>query len=755
MNSGRLKRSYRVLLLILLAGGASVLCWALWPRSPSKAPGQGPGFNVLLITLDTTRADRLGCYGHAKASTPVLDQLAREGTLFESAMAQIPLTLPSHASLLTGLHPAELGILDNGRTALPENAQTLATILRDRGYRTGAFVAASVLDADFGLDAGFDVYDDDLPRPPMSVVQVDQERPANVVCDRALVWLEENAAGPFLCWVHFFDPHGPYEPPEPFRSQVSDPYDGELAFVDSQVARLAAWIRSRGLVERTLIVVAGDHGEGLGDHGEEAHGVFLYDATLRVPLILSMPGKVPAAAQVASVVSLVDVLPTLMDLLDLPVPESVSGVSFAQTLRGQELSPGASYARSDYALDHFGWSRLESLTTREWKYIQGSAPELYDRRGDPGEARNFILERPEVGEAMRKKLEAVARAMQTRQARETPLSDNRLKALRSLGYIGDSGGGSRDDPSALKKRRNPREMTVVLGQYFLAVELAARNELPAAISLLKEAAAASPESYTIRRLLGELQLEAGNLEAAWSELQAAGALHSDAGEIQHALGRVLKEQGRLPEAIGHYHQALQRMPWSVEVRANLGVALEDLGRVDDAIVVFRQALDLDPNHATLHNNLGKALMMKGNTDEAITHFRQAIQFQAGFAKAYSNLGAAVARKGESAEAIGYYQEAIRLDPGYSQARNNLGAAFMSLGRWAEAVEQAREAVRLAPADPIAQFNLGNALAGQGKPEEAGQAYEEALRLKPDFGEARRRLDRVRQRVSATTADGEP
>ena len=354
------RRTRRVLRAVVFSLALLALTLLGWRLLEARSSGIAAGANILLITLDTTRADRLGCYGHAAASTPALDQLAAGGTCFDSAFAQIPLTLPSHASLLTGMHPAELGILDNGRAALPDDVETLAETCRDRGYRTAAFLAASVLDGRFGLSAGFDVYDDELPAPPGGVIEFDQERPANVVCDRALAWLAGNTDSPFFCWVHFFDPHGPYEPPEPFRSRLADPYDGEVAFADTQVGRLMSWLQAHELADRTLVVVASDHGEGLGEHGESAHGVFLYDSTIRVPLILSMPTRIAAGRRVTAVVSLVDILPTLLELLGWPVPGAVSGTSFAGALHGNRLPPQSSYARSDYALDHFGWGRLES-----------------------------------------------------------------------------------------------------------------------------------------------------------------------------------------------------------------------------------------------------------------------------------------------------------------------------------------------------------------------------------------------------------
>jgi arylsulfatase A-like enzyme/Flp pilus assembly protein TadD len=721
------------LLALLVLGG---LGWRLWGAGPS---GTLAGANILLITLDTTRADRLGCYGYQSASTPTLDRLARGGTCFDSAFAQVPLTLPSHASLLTGTYPAELGILDNGQAALPGDIRTLAEICWAHGYQTAAFVAASVLDHRFGLDAGFDTYDDQLPASPSGLIEYDQERPADVVCGRALAWLE-SASGPSLCWVHFFDPHAPYQPPEPFRSRLADPYDGEVAFADAQVGRLVSWLEAHGLVDRTLVVVAGDHGEGLGEHGESAHGVLLYDSTIRVPLIVSMPTRVAAGRRVAAVVSLVDVLPTLVELLGWPVPDAISGRSFAAALAGDDLPARSSYARSDYALDHFGWARLESVTIDGWKYIDAPQAELYQRGEDPGELRNRVNEQPKVAAALRAELDLFRREMKARPGRRVTMPDAQLEALRSLGYL--AGGSAQRQAPPPEARKDPKGMMQVAEDHFRASELAAQGRFGEAVALLEPAAKRSPESYAIRYLLGLLLLEQGNLSGAEVELTAAEAIDPGSSEVENAVGTLRQAQGRVPEAIEHYRRALELSPDSVKARNNLGVALEMTGEIDAALDQYAQAQRLDPDDAKVHNNLGKALLTLGRMESAIAHFRQAIRIDPRFAKAHNNLGAALARQNRFDEAIAHYQWAIRLDPSYSEARNNLGVALMSRGRWAEAVVQYEQALRVDSANPAAHYNLGLALPHVGRPDEAIEHLFEAARLAPAQADVHDQLARA-------------
>ena len=540
--------------------------------------------------------------------------------------------------------------------------------------------------------------------------------------------------------MHFFDPHGPYQPPEPFRSRLADPYDGEVAFADAQVGRLVNWLEAGGLVDRTLVVVAGDHGEGLGEHGESAHGVLLYDSTIRVPLIVSLPTRVAAGRRVAAVVSLVDVLPTLLELLGWSVPDAISGTSFAGALAGDDLPPRSSYARSDYALDHFGWARLESLATDRWKYIDAPHAELYQRGEDPGELRNRVNERPEVVAALRAELDLLRRELKARPGCRVTMPEAQREALRSLGYL--VGGGSQRRAPPPEARKDPKGMMHVVEDHFQASELAAQGRFGEAVALLEPAARRSPESYAIRYLQGLLLLEQGNLSGAEVELTAAAAIDPGSSDVENAVGSLRKAQGRITEAIAHYRRALELSPDSVKARNNLGVALEMTGEIDAALDQYAQAQRLDPNDSKVHNNLGKALLTLGRVESAIAHFRQAIRIDPGFAKAHNNLGAAMARQNRFDQAIAHYQRAIRLDPSYSEARNNLGVALMSGGRWAEAVVQYEHALRVDSANPAAHYNLALALTHLGRPDEAVEHLFDAARLAPARADVHDQLARA-------------
>jgi arylsulfatase A-like enzyme len=386
--------------------------------------------NVVLITLDTTRADRLPAYGFASVLTPALDRLAREGVVFNRAMSVAPLTLTAHTSLLTGLYPPHHGVRDNADAALDAKYATVATILQAAGFHTGAFVGSTVLSADRGLARGFDVYDDGRSRgakPP-------RRRSGDHVVDGALAWLDSIGSSPFLLWVHLYDAHAPQTLPTEYRRTYGDSYVGGIAFEDAQVGRLIDALDRKHLLDSTAIVIAADHGESLGDHGEDEHGIFLYESTLHVPLIVRARGLAPT--RVTGLVSLVDVLPTVLDLVGLPI-QQVDGISLLQMLKNRtKPSMRNVYAESMYA-QRFGWSPLRAVIDEQFKYIDAPKPELYDRDADPFEEHNLIPDHPAIAIAMRNDLEVLAatQLIFAGSTNQRPLSADASAGLASLGYV--------------------------------------------------------------------------------------------------------------------------------------------------------------------------------------------------------------------------------------------------------------------------------------------------------------------------------
>jgi choline-sulfatase len=498
----------RPLLPLLLLG--LVACA---PGPPEPEALLAADTSLLLVTLDTTRADRLGCYGHADARTPNLDRLATRGARFERAYAHVPLTLPTHASLLTGTLPPEHGLHDNGRAALGPELTTMAELFAARGHRTGAFVSAAALDRSFGLDRGFEVYDDRLEADGARAL----DRPADAVVDAAVAWLAEAPEAPFFLWVHFYDPHAEYAPPPDFA--LPDPYDGELAHVDAEVGRLLSWLESRRLDARTLVVVVADHGESLGEKGEPTHASLIYDGTQRIPLLVALPGVLPGGVVVDDLVQQADLLPTVLELYGWAPPEGVSGASFAPLLRGGVREERPVWIESEYAALNFGWSPLRGLVSGRWKLIDGPRPELYDLEDDPGETRDLAAQRPEVVERLRGELAALAAELRPRATAGAGGDPDLARRLSGLGYA--QGGDAAPGEGAAV---NPVDHVDVLADYHAAIGFQNRGEYARMVAPLERAVARFPDSVGFRTQLGDAHRRLGRAAEARAELEAALAL---------------------------------------------------------------------------------------------------------------------------------------------------------------------------------------------------------------------------------------
>src|SRR5579872_3362675 len=471
---------------ILVLGTAAALFAAamfwLWPR---------PRPHVLLITLDTTRADRLGCYGYPAAHTPFLDSLAAQGVLCERAVTVAPITLPAHTSMFTGLYPAEHGVVTNGRGRLDDGISTLAEVLKRHGYETGAFIASFVLNGKFGVDRGFRTNDDDFAAEEAAFDPLHRERNGESVVDAALNWLKARRDKPFFCWIHLYDPHAPYLPhTELFGDEFADrPYDAEIAYVDRQVGRLVEFLKTRGLESQTLVIIVGDHGEGLGEHAERTHGSTLYNATMHVPLLVRQPDRLPPGRRVSTNVSLVDLSPTVLDLMGIADPRKITGKSFKSGLLGGHLQPSPCYGATDEPFLNSGWSPLRSLVAGPWKYIKTTKVELYNLSSDPHELKNLA----DVDLDKRREMEACLVAFESRLVRraevQVQLTPTERRALASLGYVG----GTRPAPAA--STPDLPDIKDML-PYDIAVEdageLVSQGALDAAISQLREVIQIAP-----------------------------------------------------------------------------------------------------------------------------------------------------------------------------------------------------------------------------------------------------------------------
>jgi arylsulfatase A-like enzyme/Flp pilus assembly protein TadD len=594
--------------------------------------------NVILISIDTLRADHLGCYGHPRIKTPNIDRLAAEGTLFEQCTTAAPVTLPSHASMLTGTYPFVHKVRDNGTFRLHADNLTLTEVLHEAGLATAAQVGAFVLNHEFGLDQGFDVYRDVGFAPSAAAGEgTDPEISAERVSDGAIELLRARAGARFFLFVHYFDPHQPYHAPERFAAQYIDPYSAEIAYVDEQIGRLLVAVAQAGLEDRTLIVLTSDHGEGLGQHQEDTHAYFVYDTTLAVPLIFWQPQRIRAGARVADQVRSIDIASTILALLGLPALPNGQGVDLSPLLSGERDTLGCdAYSETFYTKYNLGFSQLRALRSGGWKYIHGPRPELYYLVDDPHESRDLIALHPERAVAMRERIRALLAeapgVVQTAQARRevTPRESQRLAAL---GYV--SGGSaataeSPDDELALFQPDGPNPM-----DHKGVIRLTAR-----AVGLVQTGRPAKIES-AIRELLAEV----GDLSDSfvWAHAHLAGALAA---------------QGKLEEALEHFDVAIRARPDDGQMRTMKGIVLEALHRPDEAQAEFEQAVTLEPVFAITHLHLGDVLAVSGQTEAAIAQYRAAIKKDALAIRAYVNLARLLAKAGRDAEAAELLERAI-------------------------------------------------------------------------------------------------
>jgi arylsulfatase A-like enzyme/Flp pilus assembly protein TadD len=639
--------------LVALAGSA---------RSNGSPPLVKP--DVILITIDTLRADHLHCYGDSQIETPNIDALARESARFTEAFTPVPITLPAHATILTGSYPMATGMHDFSGNKLPSGAVTLARVLGDHGYETAAFVSAAVLDSRFGLNSGFDTYYDHFDFSRLDETNLDlTERPGNETMDAALGWLRDHASSsgtsavetpgkPFFLWVHLYDPHYPYAPPEPYATRYrSHPYDGEIAFADAQVGRLEAELRNRGLWGRSLVVLAGDHGEGLGEHGEKTHGFFIYNSTLHVPLLIRVPGAAPRV--VASGVSLVDVMPTVLQALKIPVPPSVQGKSLLSLALGATAASGSVlYAETYLPLLHFGWSQLRGFQSRGVKYIDAPRPELYDTRSDPHELQNLYGVRQALGRELHDELYSdlgrLTPAQGSAVAEKEPTDPALLDRLRSLGYVALSSGTLVE--SSGKALADPKDRIQTYDLFSQAMSDGQHGRYQQSLEKLAQAEKTDPSSMPIQYLQALDYYRLKNYPQAVAKFQATLALDPKFALAHYYLGLAQMETADIDGAIASFEHALELDGTNFEAAFDLGATCLRKDRVDDATRAFERAVRIKPDFARAYEALGEVYLYQKRPQEAATALERAVQIEPGFTKAHYNLGRAFEALGESAKA---------------------------------------------------------------------------------------------------------
>ncbi len=666
---------------------AVVLSVGLFEPSALEAQKGGEKRNLLLVTIDTMRPDRLGCYSTLHLKTPHIDGVASKGAVFLKAFAHTPTTLPSHTNILLGATPLYHGVHDNHNFIVGEEFLTLAEHLKKFGYATGAFVGAFPLDSRFGLTQGFDVYDDNYGsglNQEFSYV----ERRAEAVVANALGWLAGRKE-PWFLWVHCFDPHQKYDPPEPFKTEFKDePYNGEVAYVDSALGGLFDYLEKKGLDHNTLIVLTGDHGESLGEHGEISHGYYAYNSTLWVPLIVAGPGI--RAGRVEDNVCHVDIFPTVCEYLKIDKPSRLQGISLLPAIDGRSLPRREIYFESLYPYYSRGWAPLKGFVLESEKYLDSPIPELYDIGKDFDENHNLaettgLDPYGEILKGIQKKQEYSGPPAEERRAdRETQ------ERLRSLGYL--------SSPQAPRKEAFTPEddlKTLLPYQSRLMQAMGAyhKGNLPEGVRLLKGVLAERKDFDLAYTYLAVIYKEQGRLKEAVDILREGYHNCPKSYKVITTFGIILTEIGEYDAALGILQEGLAIMDYDPELWNYIGMAHWRKGELDEAMDAYEHCLELDANYPVVFNNIGSVHLSRHlktgdpeSLNAALESFEKAVELDPAYASAYNGLGGVYLKAGRVDEAIAAWEKTVELDPGYGPALYNLGLAYIRKGNRIKALE---------------------------------------------------------------------
>jgi arylsulfatase A-like enzyme/Flp pilus assembly protein TadD len=685
--------------------------------------------NVVVVTLDTTRADRLGCYGFSRIETPHLDALARQGVVFENATATAPLTFPSHSSMFTGLIPPHHGARDNGGFFLDDARTTLAERLKAAGYATGAFIGAWVLESRWGLAQGFDEYSDRFELSKYKVISLGTvQKPGDEVMDGALQWLDSVRQRRFFAWVHLYDPHSPYEPPEPFASRYrGQPYLGEIAYTDKVVGRLTSWLETQGLMDRTIVVVVGDHGESLGEHGEASHAYFIYGSTMHVPLIVRTPWGLTGRSRAQ--VSTVDILPTVLDAVGLAPQEGIDGRSLARAL----FDPAApldhsSYSETYFPRYHFGWQHLRSLRDDRYTYVDAPRPELYDRSEDPGETRNIFKAYSQRAEALRLRLEEMSRTTDAQAPERKQLDPETLQRLAALGYVGNV---IDVDPHAVLP--DPKDKLPLFEAMNAAKNFAQDDDFERAVATMKAVIAQDPNIMDAHLTMGNWLARLRRGEEAIAAYKHALSLKPDDDIALGNLARLYLARGKQKDALDAlevFRTALSANPRNPQSWYQLATLYLDTNHLGEAESAFKDALVANPKMGAAYNGLGVVAFTRGDLGPAETLVRKGLALEPRLRTAHYNLGRIREARGDRAQAEAEYREELATYPDQGRARFNLAQIRRAAGDREGYLAELREGVEKAPDFGACYWYLAREELGAGRLDAAADLARRGLEAQP-------------------------
>lgn len=684
--------------------------------------------DILLITLDTARADRFSFMGSSPVLTPRIDQLAAEGAAFLSAVAPSPITLVSHVSLFTGLYPPNHGVRDNGRFVLGSEHLTLAEILRARGYETGAFIGAAVLDSQFGLDQGFDAYDDDILATDTGGMFTFDRRTGRSVVASTLQWIESRGPDPILVWVHLYDLHAPYRLTEEDMNLYSDrPYDGLIADVDRITGELIDRYKSLRNYDNTIVVLTADHGESLGEHREKTHGVFVYESAVRIPLVIRGPG-IPAGVAVKSQAQLVDVTPTLLSLVGTEIPERTDGRNLLPHIQGASAvgDDERAYLESFLPLFSYGWSGLRGVRTSRWKYVEGVEPELYDLLTDPREEVDLADTKPELVRDFQEWIQSKFPSDSPEKSTLREVEEGLREKLEALGYLG-GGPKSPEDREEL----DPREMIGVQNDLSEALRVFERGSWDTAVKSLTKLATENPSNLAILRYLGQVLLRAGRYREAVEVYGRASSLDPDDAGFHEKEGRALEGAGRLEEALEAYRRALTVDPKRVGARAHRWTLLARLNRESVVLEEATVALENEPGDGEAAVQILKIRHGSQPPEVQVEAFERALRTDPEDEALMAELARVHLSEGNVKEAEQLFRNVLRYQPGHHDACLVLGRLELHRGRPDRAKTILAQGARKYPEKPAMQIALATALLRSADVEGASIRLQYAQRLSPE------------------------
>lgn len=666
-------------------------------------------WNVLLVTFDTTRADRIGSYGNDRVKTPTLSRLASEGYQFDNAFSAVPITTPSHSTIMTGLYPVAHGVRDNGLFTLGKSQVTLAEMLKEKGYSTAAAVGAYPLTSRFGLNQGFDFFDDHLTgfvedylgqrTTPKTRLFFDERRAAQVN-EAVLPWLSEHAENPFFLWVHYFDPHQPFEPPPPYDQLYADDlYNGEIAYSDEILGSLISHLEKLRQLDRTLIIMASDHGEGLGEHNEITHAVLAYNSTLHVPLIIRPPSKEPVGKVIRQRVGTVDILPTVLDLLGYQIPDTLQGRSLVGLMKGWEDEAPRYYAENLSPYLMHSWAKLRVLFEGPFKYIHGTYPELYDLEADPGEQHNLARQHPDQVGRMRSTLATFIADHTVGTSTTQEMGAEVIHRLQSLGYLsGSSDGGTSISEELQDGGISPAERVGDLNDMSAAKHLLFKGQYSVALPYTKKLVANSPDSPTYKELHATALSYTGHLAEAWKVLEELLETGSPSESLVVSLAAKRFEFGEHDQVV----QFLERYNETASSKQVYWLLATFYGRMQkphEKVAALERALATDSTFVQARVDLAVYHAEHGEYEAAEREFLRALEDNPYYPKSAFNYAAFLMNEGRVREAAGHFRRAIDISPTYVKAHNGLIMALVALDQREEA-KQVLEKLRLVASNDV-------------------------------------------------------